>query len=206
MTTRDTTPGTEVGSVRRRFGGIDTPAALMGMFTALGVVVFLGALIAAGGGAIEYQLNAFDAEGNAQELGIAGVAVAALVVLAAFVVGGAAAGRMARYDGGVNGLAAATWALLLIAVFAALGAFVGAEYNAFRQVGLPDWFSQLRLSSEEATTIGIVAAVVSIVLMYAGAYAGGRIGEGYHRRVDAALSGRRADHRRESVDPEAERI
>lgn len=188
--TEETIRGTEtrMGSVRERFGGVDTPAALMGMFTALGVLVLLSALIAAGGGGLEYQLNAFDVEGNAQELGIVGVVLAVLVVLASFFVGGIAAGRMARFDGGINGLAAATWALFLIAVFAALGAFVGAEYNAFQQAGLPDWFSQLRLSSDEVALIGIIAAVVSVAAMFLGAYLGGKVGEAYHRRVDAALA------------------
>lgn len=182
-----------MGSVRERFGGVDTPAALMGMFTALGVLVFLGALIAAGAGTLEYQLNAFDIEGNAQELGIVGVIVAIIVVLASFFVGGIAAGRMARYDGGINGIAAATWALLLVAVFAALGAFVGDEYNAFQRAGLPDWFSQLRLSGDEVTTIGVIAAILSIVAMFLGAYLGGKLGEAYHRRVDAALVDRRVE-------------
>lgn len=208
MSTRDTIRGTEtqMGSVRERFGGVDTPAALMGMFTALGVLVFLGALIGAGGGALEYQLNAFDLEGSAQELGIIGVIVAVVVVLASFFVGGIAAGRIARYDGGINGLAAATWALLLIAIFAALGAFVGAEYNAFQRAGLPDWFSQLRISGDEATVIGVVAAAVSIAVMFLGAYLGGKLGETYHRRVDAALTDRRVEGPRGNVTEEEERI
>lgn len=179
-----------MGSVRERFGGIDTPAALMGMFTALGVLVFLGALITAGGGGLQYQLNAFDLEENAQELTVVGVTVAALVVLVSFLVGGVAAGRIAPYDGGQNGFAAALWALLLIAVFAALGVFFGAEYNAFQRAGLPDWFSQLRLGSGEATTLGVIAAALSVLAMFVGAYLGGRIGETYHRPVDAALADR----------------
>lgn len=192
MTTQGTIRGTEtsLGSVRERFGGIDTPAALMGMFTALGVLAFLGALIAAGAGTLEYQLNMFDIEGNAQELSTIGVVAAVIVVLASFFVGGIAAGRIARYDGGINGIAAALWMLLLVAVFAALGAFIGEEYNAFRQAGLPDWFSQLRLSSDEVTTLGIIAAIASVVAMFLGGYVGGKIGEMYHRKVDAALADR----------------
>lgn len=194
MTTDDTIRGTEtdMATVRERYGGMDVPAALMGMFTSLGVLVFLGSLIAAGGGALEYQLNLFDLEGNATELTVVGIVTAAVVVLVAFFVGGIATGRMARYDGGKNGIGMALWTLLLVAIFAALGAFFGAEYNAFQQAGLPDWFSQFRLSSEEVTTLGIIAAAASIVAMFLGAYFGGRIGDLYHRRVDAALADRRA--------------
>lgn len=42
----------------------------------------------------------------------------------------------------MNAVGAALWTLFLIAIFAVLGRFVGAEYNAFQQTGLPDWFSQ----------------------------------------------------------------
>ncbi len=180
---------TRLLSVRERFGGIDTPAALAGMFLALGVLVFLAALIAAGARRLTFQLNAFDVEGNVQELAWAGVVTAVVVVLVSFFIGGWAAGRIARYDGGINGLASALWMLLLVAVFAGLGAWFGAEYNAFRSAGLPDWFSQFR--SEDRTTIGVVGGTLAIVAMFAGGYLGGRLGEKFHREVDDALTGTR---------------
>lgn len=177
---------TSMASVRERFGGVDTPAAIVGMLTALGVLVFVGALITAGAGSIPYQLNAYDLQGNLQELAIGGVAIAVAVVFVSFFVGGWSAGRMARYDGGVNGIGVAIWALLLVAIFAALGAWVGTEYNAFQQVGLPDWFSQIR--GDNVTLIAVVAAAVAVVVMFVGAYLGGRLGELYHRKADAALA------------------
>jgi uncharacterized membrane protein len=185
--------GTEVSmaSVRERFGGVDTLAALMGMFGAIGVLVFLGSLIGAGAGGLQYQLNMFDLEGNAQEIVVGGMIIALIVVFVSFFAGGWASGRMARYDGGINGLATGVWMLLLVAVFAALGAFVGAEYNAFQRAGLPDWFSQLRLRGDDFTTMGLVSAVLGVVVMFLGAYLGGRIGETYHQRVDAALTDQR---------------
>ncbi len=195
MTTNtESVRGTEanMASVTERFGGIDTPASLMGMFTAFGVLAFLGSLIAAGVGAADYQLNAFDIEGNVQELVVGGVIMAVLVTFVAFLSGGWAAGRMARYDGGMNGIGTALWALLVIAVFAALGAWAGAEYNAFQRVGLPDWFSQIR--GDDVTTLGVVAAAASVVAVFAGAYIGGKFGEMYHRRADAALVDQAVTH------------
>lgn len=179
---------TSIASVRERFGGVDTPAALLGMLTAFGVLVFLGALITAGAGNIPYQLNAYDLQGNVQELAIAGVAVAVAVVFVAFLVGGWSAGRMARYDGGINGIGVALWALLLVAIFAALGAWAGTQYNAFQQAGLPDWFSQVR--GDSVTLIAVIAAVLAVIAMFVGAYLGGRLGELYHRKADAALADR----------------
>jgi MFS family permease len=157
---------------------IDTPAALLGMFAALGVLVFLGALFAAGAASLPFQLNAIDIEGEPVELAVGGVLIAALVVFVSFLIGGWTAGAIAREDGGLHGLAAALWALLLIAVFAALGAFLGAEYNAFQRTGLPDWFSQLR--GEDVSVLGVFAAAGAVAAMFLGAYLGGRWGEEHH--------------------------
>ena len=78
-----------------------------------------------------------------------------------------------------------TFKPLGMAVFAALGAWVGAEYNAFSQLDLPNWFSQI--DTDELTTMAVVATVVMVAATLAGGYIGGRIGETYHTRVDAAL-------------------
>lgn len=174
--------------IRERFGGVDTPAALMGMFAALGVLVLAGAAITTWATGLDYQLNMIDLEGNVREFAVAGTVVAVLVVFVAFLLGGWAAGRMARYDGGINGIAAAMWMLLLVAVFAALGAFVDAELNVMQRAGLPDWFSQLR--GDDVATGAIIAAVAAVVAMFVGAYAGGKLGEGYHREVDAEVAAR----------------
>jgi len=157
------------------------------MFAALGVLAFLGALLAAGAGSVPFQLNAIDLQGNAVELAWAGIAVAVVVVFVSFLLGGWAAGRMAVYDGGINGVASALWALLLIAVFAGLGVWAGAEYNAFQRAGLPDWFSQFR--GDDVTTLGVVAAISGIAAMFLGAYVGGAWGERYHHRVAAGVPG-----------------
>lgn len=166
------------GSMRSKSGRMNTPAALLGMFSALGVLVFLGALFAAGAASLPFQLNAIDIDGNPVELAVGGVLIAMVVVFVSFLIGGWTAGAIAREDGGLNGLAAALWALLLIAIFAALGAFLGAEYNAFQRAGLPDWFSQLR--GEDVSVLGVLSAAAAVASMFLGAYLGGRLGEGHH--------------------------
>jgi hypothetical protein len=175
----------DVSEVYERFGKADLVASLVGMFAGLGVLVFLGALLAAGADSIDFQLNLINEEGGLDEASILGLVVAAVVVFISFLVGGYAAGRMARYSGGLNGLGAGLWLILLVAVFAALGAWVGAEYNAFSQLDLPNWFSQI--DTDELTTMAVAATVVMVAATLAGGYIGGRIGETYHTRVDAAL-------------------
>jgi len=175
----------ELSPFRRRFGGGDIVASLLGMLTALGAIVLLGALFAAGAANVDLQLNLLNQEGALDEVEVLGAIAAAAVIFVSFLLGGIAAGRISRYDGAMNGLGAALWFLLILAVFAALGAWVGEEYNAFAAADLPNWIAQIDV--DEVTTIAIVMSIVSILLMLAGGYLGGRIGESYHRRVDAAI-------------------
>lgn len=175
----------DVSEVRERYGKSDFLASLVGMFAGFGTLVFLGSLFAAGAASIDFQLNMLTDEGALDEASILGMLVAALVVFVSFLVGGFAAGRMARYSGGMNGMGAGLWFILLVAIFAALGAFVGNEYNAFNTANLPNWIAQL--DADELTTAAVVASAVMIVATLLGGYVGGRIGELYHERVDAAL-------------------
>jgi len=184
--TRDTSPDRrpELSGVRSRFGRGDIVASLLGMLTALGTMVFLGALFAAGAANVELQLNLLT-DGALNEVEIVGAIAAAAVIFVSFLLGGIAAGRISRYDGGLNGMGAALWFLLLLAVFAALGAWVGDEYNAFAAADLPNWVAQIDV--DDVTGAAIVMSIVSVVLVFLGGYLGGRIGESYHRRVDAAI-------------------
>jgi hypothetical protein len=184
MSTRVESPQ-RAPAFRERFGGVDTPAAVMGMFSALGVLVFVGALIGAGANELDYQLNVIDVEGNVQELLTAGAILAIVAVFVSFFLGGWAAARMARYDGPINGLAAAMWMLLLVAALAALGAWADEDLNALQIAGLPDWFSQIR--GDDVTTAAISAGIAAAAATLLGGMLGGLAGERYHRQADAAL-------------------
>jgi hypothetical protein len=170
----------------RKYGGADFPASLSGLFAALGALAFVGSLILAGANGLDYQLNLIDIEGETLEASLAGAAVALAVIFVVFVFGGWVAGRMARYDGAINGMGAGLWLLLLSAIFALLGALVGPEYNAFGPAGLPDWFSAIR--SDVRTTTAIILMVLFSAAALGGGYLGGRLGEEYNRKVDARLT------------------
>jgi hypothetical protein len=172
--------------LRERFGGVDTPAAIAGMFTAMGVFLFLAGLGAAGAGGLIFQVDTVDVEGAVEEISLVGGILALVGLFVAFLVGGWAAGRMARYDGGLNGAMTAFWMVLLIVIFAALGAWIGEEYNVFAQMNLPDWVAVW--SSDEATAAAVIGGVLGIVVMFLGGYVGGKWGEAYHRKADAALA------------------
>ena len=185
---RERVVGTEADmtGIRDRFGGADILAGLLGMFTALGVLVFLGSLIAAGNAGLDYQLNQIDADGNLSEVEVVGAIVALVVVFVSFLAGGWAAGRMARFDGAINGVGAALWFVLLVAIFGALGIWFGQEYNAFAALDLPNWAAQM--GSDDVTLKAIAGALAGMVAALLGGGIGGSLGEQYHRDVDAAVA------------------
>ncbi len=179
----------DVRKVTDRFGGTDLTAAVLGMFTALGVLVFLGALIAAGNASIPYQLSAIDLDGNLQPVEVVASLVAIAVLFFSFLAGGFVAGRVARYNGGLNGFGAALIFVAVVAMFGALGAWFGSEYNAFAGVDLPNWFGQFDafFAAEEKSLKVVAAAAAGIVAALLGGHVGGLWGEEFHRRADAAV-------------------
>jgi hypothetical protein len=168
-----------VEEARRRFGGVDFPASLVGMLTALALLTLLGGLVGAAVGAIGYQSGL---DGNEQELSLGGLAGGVVALFIAYFVGGWAAARIARYDGVRNGVMTGVWTLLLAAILATLGATLGSEYDVLSRVDLPNWFSR------DALTAGaIVSGVVAVIAMLGGGALGGSRGDRYHRRADAAI-------------------
>ena len=176
---------TDVGvrEARERFGGVDIPATLVGMLTALALLVLLSGLIGAAIGAVGYQTGLKE---NVEELSIAGLVGGLVVLFLAFLVGGWAAGRIARYDGARNGLLSALWAIILAAVLSGLAALFGRKYDVFRNVELPQFFSQ-----DALTVGGIVTGLIAAGTMLAAGFLGGIWGGRYHRKADAVIAASR---------------
>lgn len=179
---RDVTDDIGVSEARRRYGGLDVPATVAGTLAALGTAVLLGGILAAAG-SFGYQQDV-----SGETISVAGLIAGLATLLVAFLVGGWVAGRIARYDGGRNGLMTALWFVVLAAVAAALGAWAGSEYDVFADVELPQWFS------DEATSWqAIVTGVAALVVMFVAGFIGGKLGERYHRRADAVITHTRSD-------------
>lgn len=180
-TDRQTTadPYAGIAAARERFGGIDIPASLVGMLTALSTTLILAGLIGAALGAVDYQSGL---EGDAKDISTWSMIGGVAVLLVAYLIGGWAAGRIARYDGARNGFATGIWTLVLGGILAGLGAWIGTEYDVFRNVDLPQWFS-----TDAFTTRAIISGVAAILAMFAGGILGGLWGERYHRRADRTI-------------------
>ena len=175
-------PDVGVAEARARFGGIDVPASLVGMLTALALTTLLAGLVGAAIGAVGYQTG-LDGD-DVDDISIASLAGGVAILFLSFLIGGWAAARIARYDGPRNGLMTAVWALLLAAILSGLAAWLGEEYDVFRNVDLPQWFS-----TEALTTAAIASGIAAIAAMLIGGLLGGMWGERYHRRADATIVG-----------------
>jgi len=175
----DVTGDVGVEEARARFGGVDVPATLAGAVAALGSAVLLAGIFA-GAGTFGYQLGLDDAT---DELTAGGLVAGLATLFLAFLIGGWVAGRVARYDGGRNGLLTAVWFLLLAAATAALGAWAGDKYDVFRNVNLPQWFD-----SDALTGAAIGSGVLALAVMLGAGWLGGRWGERYHRRADSLVA------------------
>jgi hypothetical protein len=169
-----------IAAARERFGGIDLPASLVGMLTALAMVVLLGGLIAAAIGEIGYQTG-LDGD-NVADISLASLIGGVAVLFVSYLIGGWTAGRIARYDGARNGLMTAVWTLVLAAVLSALAAALGNDYDVLSNVDLPQWFNR-----DAITTVAIVSGAAGIAAMLLGGLLGGLWGTRYHRLADETL-------------------
>ena len=174
-----TDPYSGIAAAHDRFGGIDIPASLVGMLTALSTTLLLAGIVGAAVGAVGYQTGL---EEDAADLSTWSLIGGVAILFVAYLIGGWAAGRMARYDGARNGFATGVWTLILAAILAGLGAWAGSEYDVFRNVELPQWFEE-----DALTTAAIISGVAAIAAMFAGGILGGLWGERYHRRADRTI-------------------
>jgi hypothetical protein len=180
---RDARRDVGVAEAQRRFGGIDLPASLVGMLTALAFLVLFAGLVGAAIGAVGYQTGL---SGNEEELSLASLIGGLLALFLAYLLGGWTAGRIARYDGPLNGAMTGVCTLVLAALLAGLGAWLGSQYDVLRDVDLPQWFSR------DALTAGaIVSGVLAIAAMLVGGALGGAWGERFHRRADTTIAATR---------------
>ena len=191
-----------VDAARERFGGRDLPASLAGMLVALAALLLLAGLASAAIGAIAFQAGV---EGNENELSLCALIAAGVVIFVAFLLGGWAAGRMARYNGALNGFMVAVWFIVLGVVLAIGGAIADNSYNLFddlrvAEATLPNWFSV-----EDVTVGAIISSLAFAVLMVVGAILGGIWGTRMHARADREIAARYtgdAVERRTVIEPD----
>ena len=182
--------GNDVGvrEAHRRFGGIDVPAAVAGTLAALGMSVLLGGLLAAAG-LLRYGDDVADTAGAQDETALAtGAAITALLIaLLSTAFGAWVAGRMARYDGGRNGILTAVLYVLALAGLSAAGLGLG---NEATDGGVGVRLGDLT-DSDAFGPLGIAGALGAVALLLLTGWAFGRLGSRYHRKADELIAGTR---------------
>lgn len=164
------------------YGGVDWLASFIGCIFALlcgGVLISIAGLIVGFFlGGLTLDLQTFGAGA------VTSLVVVGLALFLAFFCGGYVAGRLVRFDGGRNGAMTVGWGLLLIVIFLIFGAFLGGPIfeplRNFVQSGIGPAFNNL----SQAGLVGIGVAVGAILLEVLGGFLGGRLGQGYHIRID----------------------
>jgi hypothetical protein len=164
---------------RDEFGGVNWGASFFGWLVAVGVAALLTSLLVAAGAAI--GLTESDVTtGDTEELTLAGGIALLVVVMIAYYAGGYVAGRMSRFDGARQGIAAWAIGLIVTVGFALAAVVLGDEYNVLEQLNLP----ALPTGDESFATGGAIALVAIALGSLLAAMTGGKLGERYHKKVD----------------------
>jgi hypothetical protein len=171
--------------VRRReeFGGLNWGAAFFGWLVATGLAALLVAIVAAAGAAIGLvEVSGNEVQGNAETISIVGGALLVGILVLAYFAGGYVAGRMSRFDGARQGAGVWVIGVLATGVLALAGVIGGSEYNVLERLDLP----RIPVDEGDLTTGGAIALGAVLVGTLLASMLGGKTGERYHRRVDAA--------------------
>ena len=120
-----------VSREKEQFGGVKIGSAFFGWLAAAGTTVLLSAIATAFGAAL--LANNVDAAGeaaaNPQGAGVAGVILLLVILFVAYFCGGYVAGRMARFNGVMQGVAVWVWGIVIAVVLAVIGAIASSELD-----------------------------------------------------------------------------
>jgi uncharacterized membrane protein len=166
----------------KRYGGLSWGADFLGFAVAVFFTVVLFGIVGAIVGTAGYQMGApaptiSHVSGTTQNLGLAGLAGGLIAIFLAYLIGGYAAGRMARFNGPLNGLGVVIWTVIVAIILGILGAALGSSFNVASRLNL-------HVDTAALTVAGLVSLVVTLLVMCIGAGMGGRLGARYHQRID----------------------
>ena len=169
-------------ALAERFGGFDWWPDFIGWAVAIFFTLLFAGIAAAIVGSVGYQIGApvSGSDPTAQQLGIGGLIGGLLAVFLGYLVGGYTAGRMARFDGVKNGIGVVIWTVIMAVVLGVLGAVLGNRFDLTERL-------RLDIDRQTLTTAGVLSLAVTLVVMLLGAMLGGKLGAGYHRKVDRDL-------------------
>src|SRR5919107_2647598 len=195
-TTRDATPyprgyfeaaEEREDRLRDMYGGVDWLASFLGFVFAS----VLGAIFSAVAGLalVPFGVTPDLSGGQIGASVITGLVLLGVLIFLTFFFGGYVGGRLARFDGGRNGVMVLVWTFIVVLIIAlAAVVFSGflpdlaAERIAHTVGGMLSTARDLAA----AGVVGIVAALAAVLLALLGGFLGGRLGSRYHSEIDRA--------------------
>jgi hypothetical protein len=162
-----------------RFGGFDWWPDFIGWAVAIFFTLLFAGITAAIVGGVGYQVDApvSGSDATSQKLGIGGLIGGLVALFLGYLVGGYTAGRMARFDGVKNGIGVVLWTVVMAIVLGVLGTVLGNRFDLTQRL-------RLDIDRQTLTTAGVISLAVTLLVMLAGAVLGGKLGAGYHRKID----------------------
>lgn len=168
--------------LREIYGGIDWLASFLGfLFAAL-----TGAFLSLVGGLVLIPLvDSQTLGGGLGPAAITALVLAGVLIFLTYFCGGYVAGRLARFDGGRNGMMVVAWAVVVTFLsFAVFGFLPGAFSDLIRNVTR----DRLLPALSDVQGLGLAGAIVlvaALLLALLGGFAGGRSGSRYHTDIDS---------------------
>lgn len=168
--------------LREVYGGVDWLASFIGcvfaiVCSAILLTLFAGLVLNSLGFTLNLQGRNIDA------VVITGLVIIGLVLFVSYFFGGYVAGRLARFDGGLNGAATVLWGILLSAILLVASFLPGPLFELLR--GFVQ--NSVLPTIGGLTEIGLAGAAIivgALLLELLGGFLGGRLGNLYHTRID----------------------
>lgn len=166
--------------LREMYGGVDWLASFLGFLFA-GIA---GAFLSVVGGIVLIPLGFSPDLGGFGAATVTALVLAGVLIFLTYFCGGYVAGRLARFDGGRNGLMVVAWAVVVSFLsFAVFGFLPGAFSDLIRSLTQDRLLPALvGLQNLGLAGAAIIAAALALALL--GGFVGGRAGSRYHRDID----------------------
>ncbi len=168
--------------LRDIYGGVDWLASFVVCLIAVVTGLALLALAALVLVPLGFTLNL-----AGREIGtaiITGLVVVGFVLFLAYLFGGYVAGRMARFDGGRNGMMSVAWSLFLLLFVAAVGSFLPGRFFNVLQEFVQNTVLPTVGGLTELGLLGAGIVVGALLMELLGGFLGGRLGARYHAGID----------------------
>jgi hypothetical protein len=171
--------------LRDMYGGVDWLASFLGFVFA----AVVGALFSLVTGLVLAPLGfSLNLSGELGAAVITGLVLVAVLVFLTYFCGGYVAGRLARFDGGRNGMMLLLWTL----VVALLAALAGGIFSNFLPAGISESIQRFSENGVLSTIgnlsqlglVGILIFIGALLVALLGGFLGGRLGSRYHAEID----------------------